>query len=88
MIEIKKLYYTIGQVAKIIGVATSTLRFYDKQFGQLYFRKSRNRRQYTKQNIKNIQAIYRLLKENRRTIAEVQELLRVEIVIKNNLTVL
>jgi DNA-binding transcriptional MerR regulator len=58
-----KRYYSIGEVAKIIGVATSTVRFWEGEFGKLHAKKSKEKdRKFTQRNIRKIQRIYELLK--------------------------
>ena len=47
-----KLYYSIGEVAKMFNVSETLLRFWEKQFPQISPRKSgRNIRQYSKEDI-------------------------------------
>lgn len=59
----QKLYYSIGEVCKLIGVEASTLRYWEKEFTQLRpKRSSRGRRQYTHENIEIIQQIYHLVR--------------------------
>ena len=41
----KKMYYTIGEVAKAFGVKTSLIRFWDGEFSILKPKKKRQRKQ-------------------------------------------
>ncbi|WP_448518976.1 MerR family transcriptional regulator [Rhodoflexus sp.] len=60
--EIEKRYYSIGEVAQMLGVAPSKIRFWETQFDIIRPRKTRNGiRQYTKVEIEAIQKIYHLV---------------------------
>lgn len=49
--EITRRYYSIGALAKELRVATSTIRFWDKQFSVLSPKRTRkNVRRYTRQD--------------------------------------
>lgn len=72
-----KLYYNIGEVADMIGVTESLLRFWEKEFKQIHPRKSaRNVRQYTKEDIEQIRTIYHLVKEKGLTLDGARQALR------------
>ena len=73
-----KLYYSIGEVAKIFGVNETLLRFWEKEFPkQINPRKSgRNVRQYTKEDIEQIRIIYNLVKGRGLKIAAAREILK------------
>ncbi len=60
--ELKK-YYSISEVAQRFGVAESLLRFWEKEFPTIKPRKAgRNIRQYTQEDIEEIDLIYNLVK--------------------------
>lgn len=60
----EKLYYTIGEVAKAFNVNTSLLRFWEKEFSVIKPKKNaKGNRYFTKEDVKNIQLIYHLVKE-------------------------
>ncbi len=60
--EIKK-YYSIGEVAQRFGVAESLLRYWEKEFPSIRPRKAgRNIRQYTLEDIEEIELIYNMVK--------------------------
>ena len=60
----KKLYYSIGEVAKAFGVKTSLIRFWDGEFSILKPKKNaKGNRKFTKEDIKNLRLIYHLVKE-------------------------
>ena len=58
-----KLYYSIGEVAKIFGINESTLRYWESEFPHLKPKtNSKNVRQYTENDIEQIKVIYNLVK--------------------------
>ena len=62
--EIEKKYFTIGEVAEELGVATSLIRFWEKEFDVLQPKKNaKGNRKFTPDDIKNLQLIYYLVKE-------------------------
>ncbi|MBX2846103.1 MAG: MerR family transcriptional regulator [Saprospiraceae bacterium] len=62
--EDKRLYIPIKEVAAYMGVNTSTLRYWEKQFDQLNPRKNgKGDRLYTKKDILLLKNIYNLVKE-------------------------
>lgn len=59
-----KMYYGIGEVAKAFGVNTSLIRFWEKEFDEIRPKKnSRGNRKFTRDDIRNLQLIYHLVKE-------------------------
>ena len=67
--EIEKRYYTIGEVADDLGVATSLIRFWETEFDILSPKKNRKgNRQFTKEDIKKLKLIYHLVKEKGYTL--------------------
>ncbi len=67
--EIEKKYYTIGEVADELGVATSLIRFWESEFGNIKPKKNRKgNRQFTKDDLKNVKLIYHLVKEKGYTL--------------------
>lgn len=68
-IELTKLYYSIGEVAEIFGVAPSLIRYWEAEFPSLRPAKNnRGERKYTPKDIETIKSIYHLLKEKGFTI--------------------
>lgn len=66
----EKLYYSIGEVARMLDVQTSAVRYWEKEFDILKPRKNRKgNRMFTPEDLKNINIIYHLLKEKGMTIA-------------------
>ncbi|GLB52801.1 transcriptional regulator [Neptunitalea chrysea] len=59
-----KLYYSIGEVAEAFKVNTSLIRFWEKEFDVLKPKKNaKGNRKFTREDIKNLQLIYHLVKE-------------------------
>lgn len=62
--KLSKKYYKIGDVAEILNVPTSTLRFWEKEFTVIKpKRNTKNIRVYTAKDIETIKMIYYLVKE-------------------------
>ena len=75
--EIKKTYYTIGEVAERFGVAASLLRFWEGEFPMLKPKKNRKGdRRYTDKDIETVQTIYHLVREKGYTLPGARELMR------------
>ncbi len=67
--EIEKKYYTIGEVADILGVATSLIRFWEGEFDNIKPKKNRKgNRQFTKDDLQSVKLIYHLVKEKGYTL--------------------
>ncbi|MDE5710088.1 MerR family transcriptional regulator [Bacteroides sp.] len=64
-----KLYYSISEVAAMINVNESLLRFWEKEFPQLKPKKGgRGIRQYRKEDVETVKLIYHLVKERGMTL--------------------
>ncbi|MBR5101841.1 MAG: MerR family transcriptional regulator [Muribaculaceae bacterium] len=64
MDELNKRFYRIGDVAEILNIPTSTLRFWEKEFTIIKpQRNAKNARLYTAKDIETIKMIYYLVKE-------------------------
>jgi len=62
--ETTKLYYSIEEVAKMFGVNTSLIRFWEKEFEIIKPKKNKKgNRMFTKQDVDNFHIIYHLVKE-------------------------
>lgn len=67
--EIEKRYFTIGEVADELGVATSLIRFWEREFPIIKPKKNRKgNRQFTQQDLKSVKLIYHLVKEKGYTL--------------------
>jgi DNA-binding transcriptional MerR regulator len=74
---IERIYWTIGEVAGQLGVNTSLLRYWEKEFGVLRPKRTgMGDRLYTKDDIARIREIQTLLKERGFTIVGAKEQLR------------
>jgi DNA-binding transcriptional MerR regulator len=62
--EPEKLFYTIGEVAKMFKVRTSHIRFWEKEFDILKPKKNKKgNRLFTKEDLDNLHIIFHLVKE-------------------------
>lgn len=72
----KRLYYSIGEVEKMLDVAQSTLRFWEREFPQLAPKKGSNgRRQYTADDVRTLEEIRHLLKVEGVSIEQARHML-------------
>ncbi|MCG8700323.1 MAG: MerR family transcriptional regulator [Bacteroidales bacterium] len=68
--KIEKLYYTIGEVAKMFDVNTSLIRFWEKEFDIIKPKKNKKgNRLFTNTDIENFHLIFHLVKEKGLTLA-------------------
>ncbi len=75
--EIKKLYYTIGEVAEIFDVNTSLIRFWEKEFDIIKPKKNKKgNRLFTEKDVDNFFIIYHLVKERGFTLQGAKDKLR------------
>ena len=66
---IEKLYYSIGEVSKMLNVPVSTIRFWENEFEILKpFKNKKGNRMFTPGDIKNLKIIHHLLKEEGMTL--------------------
>lgn len=76
---VDKLYWTIGEVAGQLGVNTSLIRYWEKEFGSLRPKRSgKGDRLFTKKEIEQLQRIQHLVKEKGFTLQGAKEQLRNE----------
>ena len=62
--EPQKLFFTIGEVARMFKLNTSHIRFWEKQFDILQPKKNKKgNRLFTKEDLDNLHIIYHLVKE-------------------------
>ena len=80
-----KLYYSVSEVAQMLGVSESLLRFWEKEFPQIAPKKAgRGIRQYRKEDIDTLKLIYHLVKEQGMTLQGARQ--RLEVNNKNQTT--
>ncbi len=73
----KKLYYYIGEVAAMLGVRTSVLRFWESEFDCLKpVKTSRGARNYTEHDIELLRRIHYLTRECGYTLEGAREQMR------------
>ena len=76
MDDLSKKFYKIGEVADILGIPASTLRFWEKEFTILRPRRNaKNMRVYTPQDVETIRKLYYLVKEKGLKLDAAQEYL-------------
>lgn len=70
----EKLYYTIGEVAKMFSVNTSLIRFWEKEFDIIKPKKNKKgNRMFTTTDVDNFHLIYHLVKEKGYTLKGAKE---------------
>ena len=74
---IEKLYWSIGGVAEQLGVNTSLIRYWEKEFGSLKPKRTgKGDRLYMKKDIEQLQRIQHLVKEKGFTLQGARDQLR------------
>ena len=72
-----KLYYSIKEVAEMLGVSESMLRFWAKEIPMIKPKTTGNNiRQYTEQDIENIKVVYNLVKVRGFKLAAARKMLK------------
>lgn len=72
-----KLYYSIKEVAQMLDVSESMLRFWEKEIPQIKPKTTGNNiRQYTQADIDNIKVVYNLVKVRGFKLAAARKMLR------------
>ena len=68
--KVEKIFYAIGEVAEMLNVPVSTVRFWENEFDILKPRKNKKgNRLFTQGDIKNLKIIHHLVKEKGMTLA-------------------
>ena len=69
-----KLYYSIGEVAKMFDVNASLIRFWEKEFDIIKPKKNKKgNRMFTQQDVDNFHLIFHLVKERGYTLQGAQD---------------
>lgn len=69
-----KLYYSIGEVAEMLQVSQSMIRFWEKEFEFLRPKKNqKGNRQFTQDDIRQLKMIHHLVKEKGYTLQGANE---------------
>ncbi len=72
-----KLYYSIGEVAEMLGVSETLLRYWEKEFPTITPKKSgRNIRQYSREDIGQVRLVHHLVKVKGMKLAAARKALR------------
>lgn len=72
--KVEKLYYSIGEVSKMLNVPVSTVRFWENEFDALKpMKNKKGNRLFTQNDIKNLKIIHHLLKEEGMTLSGVKK---------------
>ena len=72
-----KLYYSIKEVAEMLGVSESMLRFWEKEIPMIKPKTTGNNiRQYTEQDIENIKVVYNLVQVRGFKLAAARKMLK------------
>lgn len=80
-----KKYHAIGEVAQLLHVSTSLIRFWEKKFPSLQPTKNRKgMRRYTHANITQLKTIYQLVKEQGYTLEGAKTVIRDRSRLKNH----
>ncbi len=74
---IEKVFFSISEVAEMLNVNASLIRFWEKEFTFMKPRKNRKgNRMYTREDIDQLKVIYHLVKERGMTLKGAHSLLR------------
>ena len=75
--EPEKLFYTIGEVARMFKLNTSHIRFWERQFDILKPKKNKKgNRLFTPEDLNNLHTIYHLVKERGFTLEGAKQKLK------------
>lgn len=74
--KIEKIHFSIGEVAEMLGVNASLIRFWHKEFPILKLQKTKKgNRIFTREDIQQLRVIYHLVKEKGMTLKGAQHVL-------------
>jgi len=67
--KVEKLFYSIGEVARMFNVNTSLIRYWEKEFDIIKPKKNKKgNRLFTREDIENFHIIFHLVKERGMTL--------------------
>ncbi len=73
----EKMYYSMGEVAEMLDVSQSLLRFWEKRFDIIAPRKNKKgNRLFSPEDVRNLKTIYHLVKERGMTLAGAEKQLK------------
>ena len=85
----KKIFYSIGETAKIFNVNVSLIRYWEKEFSILKPKKNKKgNRLFTQKDIKNLHLIYNLVKERGYTLEGAQKQLKSNKVLNSEIEII
>ncbi len=68
--KVEKLYYSIGEVAEMLVVPVSTIRFWENEFDILKpMKNKKGNRLFTQADIKNLRILHHLVKDEGMTLS-------------------
>lgn len=74
---VNKMFYSISEVASMLNIPASTLRYWEKELSSVNPRRSQGgTRRYTVSDIDELRIVHRLVKEEGHTIEGVKKILR------------
>ena len=77
--KVEKLYYSIGEVAEMLVVPVSTIRFWENEFDILKpMKNKKGNRLFTPADIKNLKILHHLVKEEGMTLSGAKKRLAVK----------
>lgn len=75
--NIEKIHYSIGEVAKMLNVTPSLLRYWEKEFNIIKpYKNAKGDRFYTSNDIQTLKLLYHLIKEKKFTIQGAKQYLK------------
>lgn len=83
--QLTKLYYSIGEIAKMFNVNTSLIRFWEYEFKEIQPKKNkRGVRMFTPKDVETFNKIYNLIKIQGYTIEGAKKELKTKVAVLNN----
>ena len=77
--KLAKLYYSISEVAEMFSVNASLLRYWEKEFPNLFTQLKKNNkgdRFYTKKDVDTLKTLFHLIKEKKMTLDGARDYLK------------
>lgn len=75
--KLTKRYYSIGELSDMFEVSKSLIRFWEQEFEYLRpYKSSKGERRFTKENVRQFEEIYHLVKEKGYTLAGAKKILK------------
>ena len=77
--KLAKLYYSISEVAEMFSVNASLLRYWEKEFPNLFTQLKKNKkgdRFYTKKDVDTLKTLFHLIKEKKMTLDGARDYLK------------